>query len=192
MLQVFTNSSSPQPTLDATDTAIAALADRLTINRVGWSLLIEIGANSRTPERSAQIANAVATAYMDYQQEVKHQANRTASTWLEERLRRLQEQTTSAERAVVDFKQQNAIVSADGKRIDEQNLVDLNKRLLKFSQQVIRGFGSFDSTRVHYSNLESKQRPSVDGSISDELARPNYLKLAPAVSGSVAKGDGVC
>ena len=51
VLQVFTNSSSPQPKLDATDTAIAALADRLTINRVGWSLLIEIGANSRSSRK---------------------------------------------------------------------------------------------------------------------------------------------
>jgi succinoglycan biosynthesis transport protein ExoP len=41
----------------------------------------------------------------------------------------LQEQTAAAERASVAFKQQNGILSADEKRIDEQNLADLNQRL---------------------------------------------------------------
>ena len=60
VFQVFTNPTSAEPKLDATETAIATLADRLTVNRVGWSFVIEIGASSRSPEKSAQIANAVA------------------------------------------------------------------------------------------------------------------------------------
>ena len=46
-----------------------------------------------------------------------------------------QEQTAAAERAIVAFKQQNNIVSADGKRIDEQNLADLNTRLVAARNQ---------------------------------------------------------
>jgi uncharacterized protein involved in exopolysaccharide biosynthesis len=107
------HSDSPQPKLDPTETAISALTDRLTINRVGWSRVIEIGARSRSAEKSAQIANAVATAYIDDQQEAKLQANRTASTWLQERLRQLQGQAAAAERAKVVFKQENNIVSVD-------------------------------------------------------------------------------
>ena len=135
VFQVFTNSNSPQPKLDPTETAISALTDRLTINRVGWSCVIEIGARSRSAEKSAQIANAVATAYIDDQQEAKLQANRTASTWLQERLRQLQEQAAAAERAKVVFKQQNNIVSVDGKRIDEQNLANLNERAVAARNQ---------------------------------------------------------
>ena len=156
VFQVFTNSNSPQPKLDPTETAISALTDRLTINRVGWSRVIEIGARSRSAEKSAQIANAVATAYIDDQQEAKLQANRTASTWLQERLRQLQEQAAAAERAKVVFKQQNNIVSVDGKRMDEQNLAYLNEQARSCSQPVIRRVGSFNSTRVHHSHLESK------------------------------------
>ena len=74
VFQVFTNSTSAQPKLDQTETAIAALADRLTVNRVGWSLLIEIGASSRSHEKAAQIANAVATTYIEDQQEAKRKA----------------------------------------------------------------------------------------------------------------------
>ena len=35
VFRLFTNSSSPQPKLDPTETAITTLTDRLTINRVG-------------------------------------------------------------------------------------------------------------------------------------------------------------
>jgi capsular exopolysaccharide synthesis family protein len=127
--QLFTGPTSAQPTLDATEVAIATLADRLTVNRVGFSYLIEIGASSRSREKAAQIANAVATAYIDDQQAAKRDANRAASMWLQERLEQLGDQSKAAERALVEFKQQNNIVSVDGKRLDEQNLADLNTRL---------------------------------------------------------------
>src|SRR5262249_20912469 len=122
LFRVLSNPISAAPEPDATETAIATLANRLTFKRVGFSFLIEIDASSRGPEKSAQIANAVATAYIDDQQEAKRQANRTASTWLQERLQQLGEQNAAAERAVIAFKQQNSIVSAAGKRMDEQNL----------------------------------------------------------------------
>jgi len=133
LFEAFTHTTLPKP--DATEIAIATLTNRLTVNRVGLSFLIEIGATSKIPEKSAQIANAVATAYIDDQREARHQVNQTASAWLQERLQQLGEQSTAAERAVVAFKQQNNIVSADGKRLDEKNLVDLNTRLVAAGTQ---------------------------------------------------------
>ena len=199
VFQVFTNSSSPQPKLDPTETAISALTDRLTINRVGWSCVIEIGARSRSAEKSAQIANAVATAYIDDQQEAKLQANRAASTWLQERLRQLQGQAAAAQRAIVAFKQQNNIISVDGKRIDEQNLTNLNERLvaarnhssevlarLTRLESIIRTWNPKTSSitdLVTYAKQTGKTL--IDGSISDELGstvltslRQQYLDLS--------------
>ena len=157
VFQVFTNSTSAQPKLDQTETAIAALADRLTINRVGWSFLIEIGASSRSREKAAQIANAVATTYIEDQQEAKRKAYGTSSAWLQERLAQLAEQTTAAERAVVAFKQENNIVSADGRRIDEHNLADLNTRLVAARTQSSEVSARLTRTRDHYSRVGSKR-----------------------------------
>ena len=113
------------------------MTDRLTVKRVGLSFLLEIGVSSRSPEKSAQIANAVAAAYIEDQQEVKHQANRTASKWLQERLQELSGQSAAADQAVVEFKQQNNIVSAAGKRMDEQNFGRSERR------------GSLTLARIH-------------------------------------------
>jgi succinoglycan biosynthesis transport protein ExoP len=176
VFHIFNNSSSPQPKLDPTEAAISALTDRLTINRVGWSRVIEIGARSRSAEKAAQIANAVATAYIDDQQEAKVQANRAASTWLQERLRQLQEQAAAAERAKVEFKQQNNILSADGKRIDEQNVANLNERVLaarSHSSEVFARLTRLESIIRAWNPKAS----SIDGSISDELGSPILTNL---------------
>jgi hypothetical protein len=125
------------------------------------------------------------------QQETKHQTNRNASTWLQERLRQLEEQTAAAERAVVAFKQQNGIVSADGKAYRRAEFGRRPQQTARCcSQPVIRGLGSFNSTRVHHSHLESKH----DRRRWQYFERARYSnsdKLAPAVSGSVEKGGGV-
>ena len=168
VFKLFTNPTSADPKLDATETAIAVLTDRLTINRVGWSLLIEIGASSRSAEKSVQIANAVAEAYINDQQEAKHDANQTASTWLQERLRQLAEQSAAAERAVVAFKQKNNIVTADGKRIDEQNLNDLNTRLVAARTESSGALARLDRVETIIRSWKPNET-NVDETVSDEI-----------------------
>jgi polysaccharide biosynthesis transport protein len=168
VFKLFTNPTSADPKLDATETAIAVLTDRLTINRVGWSLLIEIGASSRSAEKSVQIANAVAEAYINDQQEAKHDANQTASTWLQERLRQLAEQSAAAERAVVAFKQKNNIVTADGKRIDEQNLNDLNTRLVAARNESSGALARLDRVETIIRNWKPSET-NVDETVSEEI-----------------------
>jgi exopolysaccharide transport family protein len=173
--QLFTNPNAAEPQLDATETAIAALTDRLTVKRVGSSLLIEIGVSSRNPDKSAWIANAVAAAYIDDQQDVKHQANRTASTWLQERLQQLGEQAAAAERAAVEFKQQNNIVSAAGKRMDEQNLGDLNTRLVDARAHTSDMFARL--TRIESIIRGWNTNTTPDVAISEELTNPILTRL---------------
>jgi polysaccharide biosynthesis transport protein len=168
VFKLFTNPTSADPKLDATETAIAVLTDRLTINRVGWSLLMEIGASSRSAEKSVQIANAVAEAYINDQQEAKHDANQTASTWLQERLRQLAEQSAAAERAVVAFKQKNNIVTADGKRIDEHNLNDLNSRLVAARNESSGALARSDRVETIIRNWKPNET-NVDETVSEEI-----------------------
>jgi polysaccharide biosynthesis transport protein len=109
---------------------IAAFESRLKINRVGVSWVIEISFSSANPERAAQIANAVANVYIVDQLEAKYRANRTAENWLQDRLEPLGEQASTSQRAIEEFKEQNKIITADGKPLDQQKVVDLNSRLV--------------------------------------------------------------
>lgn len=114
-----------RPSEAAIDTFLA----RLTATRAGYSNVIEISFNSSSAGRAAEIVNAVANAYVADQLDAKFEANRKATTWLQERLRDLGEQALTAQRAVDAYKTEHNIVSPDGKPIGEQQITDLSARL---------------------------------------------------------------
>jgi exopolysaccharide transport family protein len=112
------------------DQLALAFADRLTANRVGLSNVIEVSYNASTADRAAEIANAVANEYILDQLNAKFEANKSATAWLQDRLRELGQQALTAERAVNAFKSENNLVVSDGKLIDDQQIAELNSRLV--------------------------------------------------------------
>src|SRR5262249_30651853 len=113
--------------------AVRTFQNRLTIKRLGLSYVIQIGFWAYSAERSSEIANAVADAYITDQLEAKYQATRRASVWLQDRIKELRDQVSAAERAVVDFKTQNNIVSTGGsdkRLLGEQQVAELTSQLV--------------------------------------------------------------
>jgi polysaccharide biosynthesis transport protein len=127
------SSASEDPQSDTagqpSERVIAAFQNRLTATRASPSNVIEVGFSSSSRTRAAEVANAVANAYIGGQLDVKVEANQSAKNWLQSKLHDLSEQALAAERAVSAYKSQNNIVSSDGKSVDELQIADLNTRL---------------------------------------------------------------
>src|SRR5206468_4173143 len=85
---------------------------------------------STSPGTAAQMANAVVEAYVRDQLDAKFQATRRASSWLQDRILELKEQSTTAERVVEDFKDKNNMVSAEGRLVNEQQVGELSSQLV--------------------------------------------------------------
>ena len=120
-----------------------------------------ISFRSLSADRAAQIANAIADAYIDDQLEAKYQAARRAGVWLQDRLRELREQASTAERAVVNFKNKNDMVDAGGRTINEQQLAELNSQLVLARAQTAEAQARVD--RVHAVLSEQLARGSGCG-----------------------------
>ena len=90
---------------------------------------IMIGFLSYDPEKAARIANATVDAYVGDQLDAKFQATRRASVWLQDRLNELGIQSSTAEKAVADFKAKNNIVAADGRLMNEQQMSEASSQL---------------------------------------------------------------
>jgi polysaccharide biosynthesis transport protein len=181
VFEVLFKPSATKPVPDPKRASVATFADRLKVNRVGISRVIEIDFSSRSPQRAAQIADAVADAYIADQVEAKQNANRVASTWLQERLQQLGEQSTLADREVLAFKQQNNIVESGGRRLDEQSLADLNARLVAARTQTSDALARLNRIEVVIRTSDA----NLESSVSDVLANPiltnlrqQYLDLA--------------
>ena len=91
--------------------------------------MIEVSYQSLSPDRAAAIANAVAEGYIEDSLESKYQASRRAATWLQDRMKELRTQASTAERAVADYKAKNNIVDAGGRLLTEQQLAEINSSL---------------------------------------------------------------
>jgi polysaccharide biosynthesis transport protein len=106
-----------------------------TIARVGRTYVLDISYTSFSAAHSAMIANAIADAYVVDQLEAKYQATRRASAWLQDRIKELRQQVSDADRAVLNYKEKNNIVSVGGstatgpRLLGEQQIEELNTQL---------------------------------------------------------------
>lgn len=155
----------PQAPEGVTDAMIDAFGKRLTTTRVGLSKVIEIGFSASNPVRAAEIANAVAQAYITDQLNAKFDANKTATSWLQDRLRELGQQALTAERAVDAFKQQNNIIAASGTLMNEQRATELNSRLV-----AARALTSEATAKLN--RYQAILRASASGSLDNNIDAP--------------------
>src|SRR6266851_1081587 len=154
--------------------AMGSFKGQLNVKRSGLTYVIEISFRSRNPEHAAQIANAVADAYVVDQLNAKYQATRRASQWLQDRIKELRDQSSTAERAVVEFKAKNNIVNlggAGGRLVTEQQLGEVNSQLVIARAQV-------SERRARLERIESILRSnSPEATVTDALNSPVVSKL---------------
>lgn len=175
--------SGPKSEAASAHAAVGAFQGRLHVERVGLTYIIAISFTSRSPDHAADIANAVAEAYIDDQLESKYQAARRAGTWLQQRLHELREQASTAQRAVVDFKNKNNMIDAGGRTINEQQLAELNSELVLGQSQTAEARAKMN--RVQSILTSNSPDAAVDATVADSLKdnvindlRTQYLQLA--------------
>ena len=85
-------SAESKSELELTRRALGVFQGQLTAKRAGQTYVINIGFVSLDPTRAAQVANAVADAYIVDQLEAKYETTRRAGAWLQDRLQELRRQ----------------------------------------------------------------------------------------------------
>lgn len=168
--------------------AMASFQSRLSIKRVGLTYVIQIGFRSHNAERAAQIANAVAEAYITDQLEAKYQATRRASVWLQDRIKELRDQVSETEQAVVEFKTKNNIVStgptdSDRPLLNQQQVAELSTQLTIARAQTSEALARLD--RINSVLTADLPSVSLGATVTDTLKnevvtklRSQYLDLA--------------
>jgi polysaccharide biosynthesis transport protein len=169
---------APQSQYELTRRAAEIFASRLSVRRVGFSYIIQIGFESLDPQRAADIANAVADAYVVDQLNAKFEATRRAGVWLQDRLRELRDQAATAERAVVEFKAKHNIVSTGGSDrplVDQQQVAELNSQLVIARTQVAEAQARFD--RIEAVLRTDAPNVATDATVTDTLKNDVITKL---------------
>lgn len=160
-------------------TAIGRVQRQLAIRRLGLSYVIEISYQALSPDQAARVANAVAEGYIVDSLESKYQASRRAAVWLQDRMKELRAQASTAERAVADYKAKNNIVDAGGRLLTEQQLAEINSSLTVARAQ--RAEAQARLTRITaILAADSNDRNVILndlGSVTDTMQNPVIVKL---------------
>jgi len=146
--------------------------------RVDLSYMIEVSATSRDPALSAALANAVVNAYSNDQLKARKEVADAVNDWFEQRAEALQQKVTDAERATIDYRIKNQIMSADGKFIDESQVEDLSLRLVAAKERRIKALALLE--RVNAILAENRSVSSNLGEssgIGQELTNPVIVGL---------------
>ncbi|MCA1469225.1 polysaccharide biosynthesis tyrosine autokinase [Bradyrhizobium sp. IC3195] len=156
---------------ESTRKALGRFESSRTIRRLPLTYVMEIGFTSRDPAKAARIANAIADAYIVDELESKYQATRRASVWLQDRIRELRTQASTAQKAVVDFKTANNIVDTGKGLMNQQQLAEVNS-------QLITGHTATAEAKARMDRINDILKQDIpDASVADALKNDTIVKL---------------
>lgn len=106
---------------------VATLRRNLSVNVVPRSYVIDVAFSGPHPEQAAKIVNALLAAYLERQVEQKLMDSGQANDLLGARVEDLAQKLSQAEQAVQAYREQQALVEADGTSPEEQQLIHLTQ-----------------------------------------------------------------
>ncbi|WP_026606742.1 polysaccharide biosynthesis tyrosine autokinase [Methylocapsa acidiphila] len=151
--------------------ALAAFESRRKITRVPNTYAMQISFRSLDRGKAAQIANAIADAYIVDILEAKYQSTRRASVWLQERIASLRADTLKSKQALVEFKQANNIVESSGRLMNEQQMSEVTSQLILAHASTAESKARLDRVR----QVMTQEIP--DASLADALKSEVIIKL---------------
>jgi polysaccharide biosynthesis transport protein len=151
----------------AQSVALANLRRGLKVSRVNLTYAIEIQFSSNNPFRAATIANAIADAYEMNAFEAKYQITAEAAKWLQDRLEKLRQQSTDAERAVVAYETENNLVNAGGELLNKQQIAEFSSELSQARAATAQAKARLD--RVEKVLKANDANPDAAGAVAETL-----------------------
>src|SRR3954471_7299229 len=149
------------------ETEISRLLEKfrthLDISRRGLTYVIAMTYVSKSPQRAAYYANAIAEAFVAGQRQVRTDATDDAAGWLNSRLKILNDRLRASEDAVAEFKLQHKIVNA-GRESTTQQL-----RVTELSQQVSAARLRTEEAKTRYEQAQRDLKANVDGPVKQDL-----------------------
>ena len=152
--------------------AVSILQQKVSVQRIGPTFIIEITGHSVDAGLSAKIANTVSDQYRVAQLEAKLEATRRANEWLDERLGDLKDEVNVKEAAVVTFRQSQDILLLSGtETLTQQQIADLQ------SQKIIRQ-AELDDALARLTNVRAQLANGVSPeSIGEVLGSATVVNL---------------
>lgn len=150
--------------------ALGKFRKRLAVERKGATYLVEISYSAQSGEEAARIANGVASAFADSQNQSRSLATENAAKSLASRLVELRAKLNASEEAVAKFKSENGIVF-----VDQTNTLQM-RQLTELSQQLALATNATEEARARYDELKNGGSIAISSQQSGESSQLSFLR----------------
>jgi polysaccharide biosynthesis transport protein len=159
------------------DELIDILQTSLDVERVGLTSALNVSFKDEKPQQAAQVTNAIATAYIDYQSDLKLQATKDANGWLKQQVRELKAQLENAEAAVDSYRSRSGLLLAKGSTSTESQLTNVDLGVNEARQAESDAQARLDGYRNALRTSGAAEAAKVVASPTMQQLRGQYLLL---------------
>jgi capsular exopolysaccharide synthesis family protein len=141
----------PPPILTPDEKRMVTIADvmsHLEAQRLGLTYVINISYTDPSSEQAAAVANAFARVYIQQSLEIKSDANRQASAYLNSRVRELSDQAAADANTVQQYKIAHNLLGAEGATLTQQEISNLNQQVAAARAEVASDQARLDTARA--------------------------------------------
>jgi uncharacterized protein involved in exopolysaccharide biosynthesis len=155
---------------DRSAVALETLQRNLTVQRPDRTFIIDVAVQSRDPAKAAQVANAIADAYLAEEAAARLDIAKRASDIAAGRLAILKRDVEEAERQVVRYREEHRLAATGGRPLSDWQVGDLNQQYATAVQKTAEAKSRLEQAR--------KLRPVDPGAaLPDAIQSPEMQAL---------------
>lgn len=150
--------------------------DRLTVDPVSQSRLVNVSFDSNDAQRSARIVNTLAEDYIDQNLDARWKATQKATDWLSQQLVGVKAKLEKSEELLQDYAQRNGLVFLETDKGTRENAA--NGRLQQLQEELTKAqAGRYEKESV-YRLVEAGDYGSLPGVVDNKLIQDLSERLA--------------
>ena len=161
---------------DVEQTVLREFKDRLSIDPVRRSRLVQISFESRDPQVTAQVVNVLANNYIQGNLESRWMAAQKASKWLSEQLQSFKAKLEQSEDDLQDYAQRNGLLFLETEKGDTENIV--NERLRQLQDELTKAQAERYAKESLYRLTEAGDYSALPGVVDNKLMQELTTRLA--------------
>jgi capsular exopolysaccharide synthesis family protein len=150
--------------------------DRLSVEPVRRSRLVQVSFESQDPDVSAKALNALASNYIQENLESRWDDAQKASEWLSQQLQTFKAKLEKSEDELQDYAQNNGLLFLETEKGDTENIVD--ERLRQLQDELTKAQADRYTKEALYRLVQAGDYSSLPGVVDNKLMQDLTERLA--------------
>jgi len=155
--------------------ALARFNDRLSVDPIKRSRLVEISFESENPELAARVVNALASHHIEKNLEVRWEATQKASEWLSQQLHELKARLEKSEDELQSYARVNGLLFLETEKGAPENII--NERLRQLQEELTKAQAARYEKESLYRLVQASDYGSLPGIAENRLLQELTIRL---------------